>query len=387
MKILNEKSAELLKNLRDPKFYLENFTKVKSKTEGVVPFVLNEAQKDLYNTVRQHQRVIILKARQIGFCLSPETRILTSDLKWIKLDDVKIGQQIVAVDEDVYGGSGSSRKMKKATVENKNEIFEQAFKIMMDNGTILEATGQHKLLFQYRGAVHTIWRKVSDAKVGDKVRLLVDPWEDNQTYEDGWFGGMIDGEGSLSKKERTGSCLTISQVSGHVFDRLLSYVNNNNIAFRIEVDRRKPGIFSKFGSKEVNKVVISRMSDIFKVLGKTRPSRMISRDWWENKKFPGDGNSWSKIVSIELVGIKRMIDLQTSAKTYIAEGFVSHNSTAMVGYFYHDTITNPGTTSAIIGYNSDLTSELLDKVKTFYRTTPAALRPTIHYNTKLVFQN
>lgn len=57
-------------------------------------------------------------------------------------------------------------------------------------------------------------------------------------------------------------------------------------------------------------------------------------------------------------------------------------STAMVGYFYHNTITTPGTTTAIIGYNSDLTSELLDKVKTFYRSTPASLKPTIQYNSK-----
>jgi len=57
-------------------------------------------------------------------------------------------------------------------------------------------------------------------------------------------------------------------------------------------------------------------------------------------------------------------------------------STAMIGYFYVDTIMNPGTTTAIIGYNSDLTAELLDKVKTFYRSTPASLRPTMHYNSK-----
>lgn len=57
-------------------------------------------------------------------------------------------------------------------------------------------------------------------------------------------------------------------------------------------------------------------------------------------------------------------------------------STAVTGYFYHDTITNPGTTTALIGYNSAMTAELLDKVKTFYRTTPAELRPTVHYNSK-----
>lgn len=57
-------------------------------------------------------------------------------------------------------------------------------------------------------------------------------------------------------------------------------------------------------------------------------------------------------------------------------------STAMVGYYYHDTIMNPGTTTALIGYNASLTSELLEKVKTFYKTTPKELRPTIQYNSK-----
>ena len=57
-------------------------------------------------------------------------------------------------------------------------------------------------------------------------------------------------------------------------------------------------------------------------------------------------------------------------------------STAVVGYFYHDTIMNPGTTTAIIGYNAALTSELLEKVKTLWKTTPVELRPTIQYNSK-----
>lgn len=57
-------------------------------------------------------------------------------------------------------------------------------------------------------------------------------------------------------------------------------------------------------------------------------------------------------------------------------------STAATGWLYHKTITTPGTNTALIGYNSDLTAELLDKVKTFYRTTPDALKPQIQYNSK-----
>jgi hypothetical protein len=57
-------------------------------------------------------------------------------------------------------------------------------------------------------------------------------------------------------------------------------------------------------------------------------------------------------------------------------------SSAITGYFYHNTIMVPGTTTAIIGYNSDLTAELLDKIKTFLKTTPDELRPTVQYNSK-----
>lgn len=57
-------------------------------------------------------------------------------------------------------------------------------------------------------------------------------------------------------------------------------------------------------------------------------------------------------------------------------------STAVTGYFYHNTIITPGINTALIGYNTDLTTELLDKVKTFISTTPEELRPTVKYNSK-----
>lgn len=57
-------------------------------------------------------------------------------------------------------------------------------------------------------------------------------------------------------------------------------------------------------------------------------------------------------------------------------------STAVTGFLYHKTIVTPGVTTALVGYNNDLTAELLDKIKTFYRTTPDAFKPTILYNSK-----
>lgn len=74
--------------------------------------------------------------------------------------------------------------------------------------------------------------------------------------------------------------------------------------------------------------------------------------------------------------------LNTDSRVIILKARQMGFSTAAVGYLYHKTITTPGTNTALIGYNSDLTAELLDKVKTFYRTTPEAIRPQIAYNSK-----
>lgn len=74
--------------------------------------------------------------------------------------------------------------------------------------------------------------------------------------------------------------------------------------------------------------------------------------------------------------------LNTHSRVIILKARQIGFSTAITGYLYHKTITTPGTNTALIGYNSDLTAELLDKVKTFYRTTPESLRPQIQYNSK-----
>jgi len=74
--------------------------------------------------------------------------------------------------------------------------------------------------------------------------------------------------------------------------------------------------------------------------------------------------------------------LRNSSRVIILKSRQIGFSTAVVGYFYHDTITNPNTTTALIGYNAALTSELLEKVKTLYKSTPPELRPTIQYNSK-----
>lgn len=381
---------DTLEMLQDPKFYLENFCKIKGKTPGLIPFILNEAQKDFLNTVRKSSRAIVLKARQVGFCLDENTKVLRSDFKWVRISEVRPGDILVGVDEFGIGvtknGNTNQRKMRRTVVEATRTFREETLKLTLENGVEIIATGEHRLLSKKNGGVEPEWKTVSSLKVGNVLRYVSKTWGD-PTNEDSWFGGMIDGEGHLALPSRSGVALGVSQVDGPVWERLLEYVKTRGYNFRIEVDKRSAGESSKLGSKDVNKVVISRIDDVFKAMGLARPARFLPRggDWWEGKSLPGGKIrhvAWQKIIKIEYAGVRNVVDLQTSTKTFIAEGFVSHNSTLVSGYLYHRTITSPGMNTALIGYNADLTTELLDKVKTFYRTTAPELRPKIQYNSK-----
>ena len=75
-------------------------------------------------------------------------------------------------------------------------------------------------------------------------------------------------------------------------------------------------------------------------------------------------------------------NLRVSNRVIILKARQLGFSTAITGYFYHKTITTPGTTTALIAHKAEVAAEFLDKVKTFWRSTPEVLRPQIHFNSK-----
>jgi hypothetical protein len=58
------------------------------------------------------------------------------------------------------------------------------------------------------------------------------------------------------------------------------------------------------------------------------------------------------------------------------------SSTFVIGKIFHHAITTPGTTSAIIAHTGKAATELLDKIKTMWRTCPEEIRPEYGMNSK-----
>ncbi len=78
-----------------------------------------------------------------------------------------------------------------------------------------------------------------------------------------------------------------------------------------------------------------------------------------------------------------MIDLQTSTKTFVAEGYVSHNSTYVEGRFFYEINSKSNRYACIASMDIDASNKVFKMSKLFQNLMPAELkRPTEYSNRK-----
>ena len=353
------------------------------------PFLPNVNQlKFLLNL---HYRNIVLKARQLGFCVMGHTLILTADMKWVRADEIQPGTEIISVDEFPPGGKGQHRRMRTGRVEAVAGMKAQAFRITFDDGRTLECTDKHPWLSR-KANTQTEWRSLSGKgnevtgklTVGCQVRWITNGTWEEPSYEDGWMGGMLDGEGSISKSN-VAAGINVSQREGAVWDRLVSYAKDRGYHARVENEARpeRPG---KHGITPVPKLCFGRMDEMLRLIGTTRPTRFIGNRFWEGRELPGKRNGgvgWATIVSIEPLGEQVVYDIQTSTKTYIANGFVSHNTTLASIMALDRAMFTPNQRCGIIADEMDNAASILtDKVLVAYENLPAPLLAKMPLKTK-----
>lgn len=222
--------------------------------------------------------------------------------------------------------------------------------------------------------------KKSGITVGTKIRWIAHPWGDS-TYEDGWFGGILDGEGSISNGNRKGVQVSASQLRGPVFDRMVAYAKSTGFAFGIENDLTQR--LTKYGKSPVPRLAFTRMAEVFELIGKTRPTRMLAKRFWEGRELPGKrvGTGWATVTSIEPLPEQEVIDVQTSTGTFIAEGFVSHNSTIMLVLDLFWLYVNPGLQGAMIADTADNRENFRKQIGDIMDSLPKGWRiPVIAHN-------
>lgn len=113
---------------------------------------------------------------QMSYCVSPETKILTSDLRWVRADSIRKGDKLIGFDENPPKRYGQ-RKFKESIVEDTGIIERPCYEITLSDGTKVTCSEEHQWLVFTAGS-RTQWKMTKDLMPTDRIYKACDVWDD-----------------------------------------------------------------------------------------------------------------------------------------------------------------------------------------------------------------
>lgn len=264
-------------------------------------------------------------------CVATGTKILTADLRWVPAELLREGDALLGVDE--VATREVRRKLRPSVVEDCHLETDECYLVRTTKGDITVST-EHPFLARHPlktrrplsnpGRIaknRWNWLKVEELSAGDEIQFFHEPWESESG--DSWLAGLLDGEGSLHARG-SGLRVALAQNFGTVVEAKI----------RSEIEGRgfKDHQFVEDKQHKVNSLAshaVNGVRNSLRYLGVVRPVRLLDR-WLQvlssdiSPTFGHADNAF--VLSVEPVGPRQIVSLQTSTRTFIAEGFVCHNT-------------------------------------------------------------
>lgn len=247
------------------------------------------------------------------YCVDLATPILMADLRWKAASELVDGDQVIAFDEESAGGR--RRKFRQTTVVSLKRLIQPSVRITTSDGASVICSADHRWLFEQ--GTNLRWRIAKRLRVGMKLLSIGRPWAPDETYDGGYLSGIFDGEGSVSKQtDGATRLLCFAQKPGDVLDRSLAILRRSGIRF---------GLYPQGGGT----ITVNINGGPFgkaRALGIFRPVRLLKKAnlLWEGVDVGAAEKV--EITSIEFLGDREVVAVSTEAKTFIADGLLSHNS-------------------------------------------------------------
>lgn len=267
-------------------------------------------------------------------CLCPGTKILCADLVWRNIESLAVGEEIVGFDEDLRGmGQGSASRFRRATVTGLGRKVLPVYEITTRYGKTRASAGHGWVVHRNtpRGdgkrSVQRQWVRTEDLHVNNVIAAIGPPWETESSWEAGWLAGFYDGEGCVSPIHSSGTAsnarVSVNQVIGQTADYAELLLNKFGFApQKIFSKRNKPHWQDQWAFK-----LNGRYEDM-RFLGSIRPQRLMSKAHllWEDVSTKSVHGSHAKVLDIKYLGEQEVVTIETSTKTLVADGLLSHNS-------------------------------------------------------------
>lgn len=255
------------------------------------------------------------------YCVAPESLVLTADLRWVRADSLKPGDNLVGFPECLNGHV----TLEPSEVLGSRIIQAQRYRITTKSGSTV-VSADHKMVAlkddrRHRDFRLISWVEAKNLRVGDKVRFATQPWSEGVSKADGWFAGMLDGEGWASRINRN---VGVAQCKGDALDLLRTWLTENDVPHREHVGK-DPG--TKKGA--CHKIHCCGLWASMRAVGIARPVR-LDYEFWHGARAFSSGGYDEEILSIEDLGVGPVVSMQTSTQTFIADGFLAHNCTIYI---------------------------------------------------------
>lgn len=298
-----------------------------------LPFVDEPLLRAVLQFTADYQPNDIIYNGDILDCVTPDTRVLTYDLRWVRAGDLVEGQEIVGFDEESRGlnagGRKTMRKMRRAVVEKLAFAPSPVTRLVMEDGSFVDSTPGHRWLGWKSTKNRAIPCWMTTDEIRERVRAgrpciinrPVKPWDDEpRDYDAGFIEAAFDGEGSITFNKRSNN-----------FGSLQFTQNPNPFMDAVEQAMERKG-FSTSRAYTTDRpiarlMVTGGMWAFAQFIGRFRPQRFV--DKWVGKA-PMDGANLigahrARVIGATSQGEQNIIRIQTSSKTYLAEGFCAHN--------------------------------------------------------------
>lgn len=270
-------------------------------------------------------------------CMEENSKVLTKNLDWVAIKDVKVGDELIGFDEgkspfkpfrDSEGnwlGQGSNREVKACVVTEHTTVQKEAFEVTLSDGSKVVTTDDHFWLGKTSKKGVLTWIKTKDLlKRNAHVVKYMNVWEKEDSYASGWLSGFIDGEGSLCYSDSEAlSGMQVCQRPTSVWNKCLDFLDYYGIKY--SKPKTKSG---GLGRGDCEYIYTSGKWDTLEIIGKFDISKFKETLFRQDRTLgtlTSCGRPTLKVVSVKPVGTKNIVIMGTDTSTYFAEGYAMHN--------------------------------------------------------------